>query len=62
MSEAGAKTKPTDAELDRELERDIDGVMNRISLLAGRARAHDRPQLMYALNRAWREIDHGRQL
>ena len=53
---------PTDAQLDAELEKDLDGLMNRISLLSGRARELHKPQLMYALNRAWHEIDKGRQL
>lgn len=53
---------PTDAQAEAELSNDVDDLMNRISLLSGRARELRMPQLMYALNRAWREIDTGRQL
>lgn len=57
-----SRTRPSDAQLEAELSKDLDDLMSRISLLSGRARSLCMPQTMYALNRAWHEIDKGRQL
>lgn len=50
-----------DAALDRELRYDVNMLMNRLALMADRAKAHGLPALYYAINRAWREIDEARQ-
>jgi hypothetical protein len=57
-----AKDKPTEAELDKELERYLDELLTKLSVVAGVAKERGKPQLMYALNRAWHEVYNGRQL
>ena len=56
------RDKPTESELDKELERYLDELMSRLSVVATVAKERGKPSLMYALNRAWFEIDKGRQL
>jgi len=56
------KGKPTDPELDGELERYLDEILTRLSVVATVAKERGKTQLMYALNRAWHEVHNGRQM
>lgn len=56
------KNEPETDKLDSELETEIDRVLVHLSVLGGMARERGRNSLMYATNRAWREIDNGRRM